>query len=135
MLSFWLTLVDDAYPLICPVASSPTFDQTQALEPGCWFSTTIGLSAASVELAGARAAQANRPSMAATTIRLIETNPNFRKDAGQSGKYRNRKGAIPLKLRPGRRPARRKPQQAARSRTPRPRPGDSERAANRGVAR
>src|SRR2546422_9225486 len=68
MLWFWRTLVADAYPLICPVASSPTFDQNQSLEPGCWFSKTIGLSAASVELAGT--IQANRLSRAVTTIRL-----------------------------------------------------------------
>src|SRR2546422_5849405 len=68
MLWFWRTLVADAYPLICPVASSPTFDQNQSLEPGCWFSKTIGLSAASVELAGT--IKANRPSRAVTTIRL-----------------------------------------------------------------
>src|SRR2546426_8321745 len=68
MLWFWRTLVADAYPLICPVASSPPFDQNQPLEPGCWFSRTIGLSAASVELAGT--VQANRPSRAVTTIRL-----------------------------------------------------------------
>src|SRR5205809_958979 len=70
MLSFCLTLVADAYPLICPVASSPPGDQSQPLEPGCWFSRTIGLSAASGELTGAVAAQANRHSRAVTTIRL-----------------------------------------------------------------
>src|SRR2546422_7139067 len=70
MLPFWLTLPADAYPLICPVASSPHCkgNQYQPLEPGCWFSKTIGLSAASVELAGT--IQANRPSRAVTTIRL-----------------------------------------------------------------
>src|SRR2546426_7240886 len=70
MLSFWLTLTADAYPLICPVVSSPHFkgNQYQPLEPGCWFSKTIGLSAASGELAGAEAVQAN--SRAVTTIRL-----------------------------------------------------------------
>src|SRR5437879_13852132 len=68
MLSPWLTLVAEAYPLICPVASSPAFDQNQPLEPGCWFSKTIGLSAASCELAGAT--PANRLSRAVTTIRL-----------------------------------------------------------------
>src|SRR2546422_6714836 len=70
MLSPWLTLVAEAYPLICPVASSPPFDQNQPLEPGCWFSRTIGLSAASVELTGTVAAEENRHSRAATTIRL-----------------------------------------------------------------
>src|SRR2546426_11115373 len=68
MLWFWRTLVADAYPLICPVASSANFDQNQPLEPGCWFSRTIGLSTASVDLAGT--VQANRPSRAVTTIRL-----------------------------------------------------------------
>src|SRR5438445_9677246 len=43
MLSPWLTLVAEAYPLICPVASSPAFDQNQPLEPGCWFSKTLVL--------------------------------------------------------------------------------------------
>src|SRR5437773_4172319 len=68
MFSFCLTLVADAYPLICPVASSPPGDQSQPVEPGCWFSRTIGLSAASGELAGATTA--NRLSRAVTTIRL-----------------------------------------------------------------
>src|SRR6266568_7921623 len=70
MLSFCLTLVADAYPLICPFTSSARSDQYQLLEPGCWFSRTIGLSAASGELAGGVAAQANRHSRALTTIRL-----------------------------------------------------------------
>ena|SRR5437899_1274403 len=72
MLSFWLTLTADAYPLICPVASSPHFkgNQYQPLERRCWFSRTIGLSAAGGELAGVEAAQANRLSRAVTTIRL-----------------------------------------------------------------
>src|SRR2546427_12518418 len=72
MLSFWLTLVADAYPLICPVASSPHFkgNQYQPLEPGCWFSKTIGLSAPSSMLAGAEATQANKLSRAVTPIRL-----------------------------------------------------------------
>src|SRR2546426_4683099 len=68
MLWFWRTLVADAYALICPFASSPNFDQNHPLEPGSWFSRTIGLSAASCELAVA--VQANRPSRAVTTIRL-----------------------------------------------------------------
>src|SRR5436309_2682103 len=68
MLSPWLTLVAEAYPLICPVASSACRDQNQPLEPGCWFSRTIGLSAASGELAGT--VQANRLSRVVTTIRL-----------------------------------------------------------------
>src|SRR5438093_6363525 len=68
MLWFWRTLVADAYPLICPVASSACSDQNQPLEPGCWFSKTIGLSAASCELAGAT--PANRLSRVVTTIRL-----------------------------------------------------------------
>src|SRR3989449_6312884 len=72
MLSFCLTLPADAYPLICPVASSPHCkgNQYQPLEPGCWFSRTIGLSAASGELTGAVAAAGNRHSRAVTTIRL-----------------------------------------------------------------
>src|SRR5205809_1724307 len=70
MLSFCLTLVADAYPLICPVASSPPGDQSQPVEPGCWFSRTIGLSAARGELTRAVAAQTNRLSRAVTTIRL-----------------------------------------------------------------
>src|SRR5206468_3602565 len=68
MLWFWRTLVADAYPLICPVASSACSDQNQPLEPGCWFSRTIGLSGASCELAGAT--PANRLSRVVTTIRL-----------------------------------------------------------------
>src|SRR5438105_1781117 len=69
MLWFWRTLVAEAYPLICPVASSACSDQNQLLEPGCWFSRTIGLLAASCALAVVVAAQANRPSRAVTTIR------------------------------------------------------------------
>src|SRR5436309_4103827 len=78
MLWFWRTLVADAYPLICPVASSACSDQNQPLEPGCWFSRTIGLSAASGELAGAVATQANRHSRAITRIRLslIDATPS-----------------------------------------------------------
>src|SRR5437899_7258965 len=46
-LSPWFTLVADAYPLIWPCASSATFGPScHAVEPGCWFSTTIGLGAA-----------------------------------------------------------------------------------------
>src|SRR5438445_9623701 len=76
MLSLWLTLVADAYPLICPVASSPHFKwyQIQPFEPGCWFSRTIGLSAAGIELDGVEAAQANRLNRAVTTTRLILIN-------------------------------------------------------------
>src|SRR5207253_5811901 len=46
-LSPWFTLVADAYPCIWPCASSATFGPScHAVEPGCWFSTTIGLGAA-----------------------------------------------------------------------------------------
>src|SRR5881296_3232317 len=62
-------LVAEAYPLICPFTSSARSDpQNQPPSPGCWFSETIGLSAASCELAGAT--PANRLSRAVTTIRL-----------------------------------------------------------------
>src|SRR2546425_5319556 len=93
MLSFWLTLTADAYPLICPVASSPHFkgNQYQPLEPGCWFSRTIGLSAASGELTGAVAAAGNRHSRAVTTIRfsLIDAVPS---SLGPSAPYLARCG-------------------------------------------
>src|SRR5947208_4442157 len=43
MLLFWLTLVADAYPLICWLVSSASFVHHQAPVPGCWFSMTLGL--------------------------------------------------------------------------------------------
>src|SRR5438445_7225661 len=50
--AFWLTLVADAYPLICWVTSSATSDPSfHALEPACWFSATTGFAAAAT-LAG-----------------------------------------------------------------------------------
>ena len=72
MLWFCLTLVADAYPLICPTASSAISPgvSRHAIEPNCWFSITIGLSAARAGIAGAMIAGPNRPSMAATTIRF-----------------------------------------------------------------
>ena len=49
MIDCWpllLRLVADAYPLICPPASVASSEICQPLEPGSWFSVTIGLSAA-----------------------------------------------------------------------------------------
>src|SRR5436190_10247449 len=44
MFSPLLTLVADAYPLICPTASFPPVPKIrQSLVPFCWFSMTIGL--------------------------------------------------------------------------------------------
>jgi len=43
VLLFWLTLVADAYPLICWLVSSASFVHHQAPVPGCWFSMTMGL--------------------------------------------------------------------------------------------
>src|SRR5213593_3205376 len=109
MLSFWLMLVAEAYPLICWVTSSPSLDHIQPPSPGCWFSRTIGLSAASVELAGT--VQANRLSRAVTTIRLslIDATPS---PLGPSAPYLARcggRGAGHLTLRWRRAPGSRSP--------------------------
>src|SRR5438093_13725610 len=80
MLSFGLPLVADAYPLICPFASSAISPgaSRHAVEPGSWFSITIGLSAARAGIAGAMTADATRASTAATATRLCIHAPDAR---------------------------------------------------------
>src|SRR5256885_3587373 len=65
------TLVSEAYPLICPGASSETSaPSSHALEPACWFSATIGLSAASAAVREVSVERANTPRMIILSLTL-----------------------------------------------------------------
>src|SRR2546425_9601598 len=58
----WRTLVAEVYPLIWPFTSSACLEQhIQARVPGCWFSVTIGLVAATARMATGGVAAATRP--------------------------------------------------------------------------
>src|SRR2546425_2814241 len=52
MLWFWFTLVAEASPLICASTSFAVLESCHAAEPGCRFSETIGLLAATATAAG-----------------------------------------------------------------------------------